>query len=166
MNTGFEQEEFQSWVKKEDFFVGLDLSLVEYWTALVPLELKVLHDTYLNLRAGQSGMIREDALKQVVDQFTLHRDLSLLAQQQRFEAEYFKSQEDKEAHVRAVVWMSLELSALSNKGVSKLLNQQLMYMSAEGVVKPTTPLARKILLSRHTAEYETMFNMTASQVFF
>jgi len=114
--------------------------------------------------ADPSLSLTQDTLQKVLDQYTNDRERTLLEQQQKFESEYFKAPEDKDAHIRAVVWMSLGISGNTDKGAAKLLNLQLMYVD-DGVVKATTPLARRLLLSRHNKEFETIFNTTASQVF-
>jgi hypothetical protein len=165
MSKCFSESEFDAWVVKEGFFVGLDHDSVKHWTSLVPLELRILGDTYKKMKhANPLLSLTQDALKKVLDQYTNDRERTLFEQQQKFESEYFKAPEDKDAHIRAVVWMSLGISGNTDKGAAKLLNLQLMYVD-DGVVKPTTPLARRLLLSRHNKEFETIFNTTASQVF-
>jgi len=36
MDNGFNEEEFNAWAKQENFFPGVNLADIKYWTNLIP----------------------------------------------------------------------------------------------------------------------------------
>jgi hypothetical protein len=156
INHGFNDEEFDCWVKENNFFQGnQQLADVEYWTSRIPYELSLLLQTRVDL--GQDAKL-ENVLESYIDR----RYLQLSAQQRQFREEFVHNDADKRHALTAVTLMTLAISTKSYDHFF-MLNQQLMFLE-DFYIHPITPLARKVLIA-YWEELDSVLDKLTQLVF-
>jgi hypothetical protein len=94
------------------------------------------------------------ALLRALTKYVSDRRIELVAQQGKFEKEYFVSPEDKKSHVNAIACMKLGVP-MGLHALPLVLNQQIMFVD-NMEVKPLTPLAQEVLVSRYVFFSQTL----------
>lgn len=154
MNNGYDEEEFQAWVKVFKFLEGESgLEDVQYWTSCIPYDLKIL----LDIR----GLHPAANLMELMDLYKLSKGEEILAQQEKFEKEHLVSEALTHNAIQAVTKMMLELPVYEK---SYRLNQQLMYRENNRIY-PINPFAAEILKSHWGLSLESAVENTFKAAF-
>jgi hypothetical protein len=153
MNHGFSTEEFQEWVKINNFFIGQDLERVEYYTSRIPYELRMVLEARNNLPNA--------TLDDVLSSYIATRSQVFRAQQEVFEVNHLKTDTLKKNAIRAVTMMLLGLNV--SKEAYKM-NNQLMF-EEKNILYPVTPLIRDLLESYWGLSLEEDLSVTFRTIF-
>ncbi len=162
MRKGFDEDEVAAWFKQNNFFPAVDKTDAEYWTNSMPYLSTLFHSLFsflilldhlrLELQYLLEVAVRnggtegdEEQLNVVISRYFNERNAEYSVLQTKFEQEYCTSQELRNSHISAIVWMELGVSWYRT-GYSYLLNQHFMF--EEDVIYCTTPVVEKFLTDR------------------
>jgi hypothetical protein len=136
MNNGYDEEEFQAWVKVFKFFEGdSGLEDIQYWTRCVPYDLK----NFLDVRDAKPNA----NLMELMNAYKSSKGKEIIAQQRKFQKEHIIAETDTHNALEAVAIMMLDLPTVNR---TYLLNQQLMYEENDRI-HPINPFAAELLKS-------------------
>ena len=156
MYDSFTKEEFNEWVKTNDFFFPTDdntqesLHLVEELTSYVPNELRII----LELKKANP----KDDLHVILQKYTFMRKKEMLGQHRLWEQQL---QDLGRKHARETV-VAMMLRIKSN---IPRLNLQLMYLDDKEIPRPITKLANRVLIDYWETSIDSEFTDTINKIF-